>query len=216
MPKVVSRQMGEVLFIICYISHIRFRVRIGSGCAGSSGKLRFHFYLWINFLQGGNPTWVKILREVPIGTHLSWEHKTLLCLLLQNSNCLWMRRVLQRNIWGQVNWNVEVKSLEFSKEEARIPRRSYNDRTRWCLSCPGASEVPRERAWGGGLAKMQLLSDLKPVPEKLDAFTFLALLFHLFVVFPWHLITVFKASLSWDGACAVTRGYASGEAAKWA
>lgn len=43
---------------------------------------------------------------------------------------------------------------------------------------------------------MQLLSDLKPVPEKLDAFTFLALLFHLFVVFPWHLITVFKASLS--------------------
>ena len=38
MPKAVSRQIGEVLFIICYISHIRFRARIGSGCAGSSGK----------------------------------------------------------------------------------------------------------------------------------------------------------------------------------
>lgn len=144
MPKVVSRQMGEVLFIICYISHICFRDRIGSGCAGSSGKSCFHFYLWINFLQGRNPTWVKILREVPTGTHLSWEYKTLICLSLQSSNCLWMRRVLQRNIWDQLSWNVEVKSLEFSKEEARIPRRSCNDKTRWCLSCPGASEVPRE------------------------------------------------------------------------
>ena len=135
-----------------------------------------HFYLWINFLQGRNPTWVKILREVPTGTHLSWEHKTFICLSLQSSNCLWMRRVLQRNIWDQVSWNVEVKSLEFSKEEARIPRRSWNDKTRWCLSCPGASEAPREGAWGGGLAKMQLLSDLKPVPEKSDAFMSLAFL----------------------------------------
>lgn len=38
MPKAVSRQIGEVLFIICYNSHICFRARIGSGCAGSSGN----------------------------------------------------------------------------------------------------------------------------------------------------------------------------------
>lgn len=92
-------------------------------------------------------TWVRIFSEMPRGNYLSGELKTVLCSSSQNSSCLRMKRVPQKKIWDQLNWNVEVRSLEPSKE-ARIPRGVTMQQ--WAIDSAHEDEAVRDQQGPAG------------------------------------------------------------------
>lgn len=58
-----------------HLSHIPFRTWVGSGCVGSwrISTLPFLALSWISVWE--HVTWVRVLRELPRGKPLSWEHR---------------------------------------------------------------------------------------------------------------------------------------------